>query len=564
MQFTEEERADPLMKKSIKKVEKRTKKADQAQAKIPKKIVKKKERITDSKTGKEVVRLHFEEVEKKPPSKLSHAVKRAPKKVIVSTTHQQIQREEENNVGVESAHKLEEMGESTARVVRSANRSLKLRPYKKARVAERKLEKANIKALYKRHLRENPNLASNPMSRFQQKRAIKKQYAKARVEHMRKDGNRATKSAKAMVKKSKEVLEHTVKSLFIHKKIVLIIGVLVLVVVVLMNCLSSCAVMLNGGTSSVAATTYLSEDEDMLAAEKTYAKKETDLQDELNQYEELHSGYDEYRYELDTISHNPYVLISILSALFQEFRIDEVQDTLTMLFERQYILTEEVTVEVRYREEQVETLDENGVLQIETVEVPYEYSICTVKLENRNLSHIPAEIMGEEQLSMYAAYMATLGNRPDLFPRDQYPNVESSEEYTDYEIPPAALEDATFSAMIQEAEKYLGFPYVWGGANPSTSFDCSGFVSWVINHSGWNVGRRTAQGLFDICTPVGTNNAKPGDLIFFKGTYKTNGVSHVGIYVGDGMMIHCGDPISYASINTNYWQKHFYSFGRLP
>ena len=328
------------------------------------------------------------------------------------------------------------------------------------------------------------------------------------------------------------------------------------------NGLSSCSVLLEGGLSGVAGSTYPSRDEDMLGAEDAYAQMEADLQYELDHYESLHSGYDEYHYDLDEIEHDPYVLMSILTAYHQgEWTLSQVQGTLAMLFEKQYTLTEDVVVETRYRTE-TSTDPETGETTSE--EVPYDYYICYVTLDNFDLSHLPVYIMGEDQLSMYAVYMATLGNRPDLFPQGQYPNASSREDYLDYDVPPEALEDEVFAAMLKEAEKYLGYPYVWGGSSPSTSFDCSGFVSWVINHSGWNVGRLGAQGLCNICTPVSSANARPGDLIFFKGTYDTPGVSHVGIYVGNGMMIHCGSPISYASINTSYWQQHFYTFGRLP
>ena len=254
--------------------------------------------------------------------------------------------------------------------------------------------------------------------------------------------------------------------------------------------------------------------------------------------------------------------MSILTAYHQgEWTLSQVQSTLAMLFDKQYTLTETVVVETRYRTE-TSTDPETGETTSE--EVPYDYYICYVTLDNFDLSHLPVYIMGEDQVSMYAVYMATLGNRPDLFPQSQYPNASTRQDYLDYDVPPEALEDEVFAAMLKEAEKYLGYPYVWGGSSPSTSFDCSGFVSWVINHSGWDVGRLGAQGLCNICTPVSSANAKPGDLIFFKGTYDTPGVSHVGIYVGNGMMIHCGSPISYASINTSYWQQHFYTFGRLP
>lgn len=593
LHFTKEERADPLRKKAIKKVEqvadqaaKATDKAEQtvdqtgkvsdkaeqaadqtekAQDRIQKKRITKKERTTDSNTGKHVVRLQFEEVDKKkPPGKFTHAVKKSSARVISSSVHRQINDAEEDNVGVESAHKVEQAGESSLRFASGANRSIRLRTHKKARVSEKKLEKANVNALYQKHLRSNPSITTNPISRFQQKRAIKKQYAMMRSGRMQKETKNVGKGVKAGTNTTLDILKKVALFIAANSKILLIVGLILLVLVILLNCFSSCSMMLQGGTSSVVATSYPSEDEDMLAAEGAYATKEAILQNELEHYEELHVGYDEYQYELDVISHNPYVLISILTILHQRFQIDGVQDTLTVLFEQQYVLSEEVTTEVRYREETITWIDENGEVQTDTVEVPYDYYTCKVRLENRDLSHLPVELMNEEQLSYYAVYMKTLGNRPDLFPTDEYPNATVPEPYTEYEIPPEILEGVTFAAMINEAEKYLGFPYVWGGSNPSTSFDCSGFVSWVINHSGWNVGRRSAQGLLDICTPISESNAKPGDLIFFVRTYDTPGASHVGIYVGGGMMIHAGDPISYAGINTTYWQDHFYCFGRLP
>ena len=300
--------------------------------------------------------------------------------------------------------------------------------------------------------------------------------------------------------------------------------------------------------SVVSGSTYPSKDEALLGAEDAYAAMEAELQSYLDNYERTHS-YDEYHFDLDEIKHDPYVLMSLLTAYYQkEWTLSDVEGLLDTLFDRQYILTEEVEVETRYDSE----------------DDPYDYYICYVTLENFDLSHLPVYFLSEEQLSLYAMYMQTLGNRPDLFPQSEYPNASGREEYLDYDVPPEALEDETFAAMLAEAEKYLGMPYVWGGSSPATSFDCSGFISWVLNHSGWNVGRMTANGLFNYCTPVSSTNAKPGDLIFFQGTYDTAGASHVGLYVGGGMMIHCGDPISYANINTSYWQSHYLTFGRLP
>jgi hypothetical protein len=565
LQFTDAERADPELEKPIRKAEKAADRADRADAKIPKKTVKTKERVVDPSTGKVTTRLKFEEIDrKKPPSRLAHAVRDAPGNTVLAAAHREIGKDEDDNVGVESAHKLEETAETGGRMAQSAYRSHKLKPYRKAAAAEHRLEKANVHALYHKSLRENPQLASNPLSRFQQKQTIKKQYAAAKragqtVSSAGKTAGNTAKATKTAAKKSGQAAGF----LWRHKKGSLIVIALFLIVCLLLNSLSSCSVLLQGGLSGLAGSTYPAQDSDMLGAEDAYAEMEADLQYELDHYESLHSGYDEYHYDLDEIKHDPYVLVSILTAYHQgEWTLSEAQGTLAMLFEKQYILTERVEVETRYRTETDTWTDEEGNSHTDTYEVPYDYYICYVTLENFDLSHVPVYIMSEEQLSLYAVYMSTLGNRPDLFAG--HPNAAGREDYLDYDVPPEALEDETFAAMLAEAEKYLGFPYVWGGSSPSTSFDCSGFVSWVLNHSGWDVGRLGAQGLCNITTPVSASNARPGDLVFFKGTYDTPGVSHCGIYVGNSMMIHCGDPISYANINSNYWQSHFYTFGRLP
>ena len=565
LQFTDAERADPELEKPIRKADKAADRADRAAAKIPKKTVKKKERVVDPGTGKVMTRLKFEEIDKKkPPSKLAHAVRDAPGNTVLAAAHREIGKDEDDNVGVQSAHKLEETAETGGRMAQSAYRSHKLKPYRKAAIAEHRLEKANVNALYHKSLRENPQLASNPLSRLRQKQAIKKQYAAAK--RAGQTAGTAGKTAGNTVKAAKTAAQKGGQAagfLWRHKKGSLIVIALFLIVCLLLNSLSSCSVLLQGGLSGLAGSTYPAKDSDMLGAEDAYAEMEADLQYELDHYESLHSGYDEYHYDLDEIKHDPYVLVSILTAYHQgEWTLDEVQGTLAMLFEKQYILTERVEVETRYRTETDTWTDEEGNSHTDTYEVPYDYYICYVTLENFDLSHVPVYIMSEEQLSLYAVYMSTLGNRPDLFAG--HPNAAGREDYLDYDVPPEALEDETFAAMLAEAEKYLGFPYVWGGSSPSTSFDCSGFVSWVINHSGWDVGRLGAQGLCDICTPISATDARPGDLIFFKGTYDTPGVSHCGIYVGNSMMIHCGSPISYANINSSYWQSHFYTFGRLP
>ena len=555
LRFTKEERADPALAKPIRKADRAAARADKAQAAIPKKKVR--ERAVDPDTGAVTVHLRFEE-KKKPPSKLTHTLRDAPAGTVLGAVHREIGQIQEDNVGVETAHKSEQAVETAGRLVREGYHSHKLRPYRRAAAAERKLERANINALYHKSLRANPQLASNPVSRWRQRQAIKRQYAAAR--HAGQAGaatTHATYAAKSAAKKS----GHAAGFARRHKRGFLAAAGLLLVLAFFLNGISSCSMLLSGGGGGVAGSTYPSADEAMLGAEAAYAGMEAELQAYLDSYEANHS-YDEYHFDLGEIGHDPYVLISLLTAYHQgAWTLDQVQPTLEMLFDRQYTLTEEVEVETRYRTETRTDSEGNS----HTVQVAYDYYICYVTLEVTDLSHLPVYIMGEDQLSMYATYMATLGNRPDLFPQDQYPGASVAEDYLDYDVPPEALEDEQFAAMLAEAEKYLGYPYVWGGSSPATSFDCSGFVSWVINHSGWDVGRLGAQSLFNICTPVSAENAKPGDLVFFTGTFDCDTpVSHCGIYVGGGMMIHCGSPISYADLTSSYWQEHLYSYARLP
>ena len=563
LQFSDADLAEPKLEKPIKRVKKAAAKADKAQAKIPKKTVVKKERGFDSATGKVKTQLRFEEVDKKkPPSKLTHAVQDAPANFVLSQVHREVRQSEDDNVGVEAAHKVEQAVESGGRLVQSAHRAHQLKPYRAAIRAERKLEQANLDALQKKAEIDSPT--SNPVSKWQQKQAIKKQYAAAKHNQAAQTTAKVAENTAKTAKKAAEKAEEVGKYVWEHRRGFAIAAAILLMLAFLLNGLSSCSVIMDGVGSGIAASTYPSQDADMLGAEAQYCAMEAELQRYLDTYESTHD-YDEYHFDLDTIEHDPYVLISMITALHQgEWTLDEVQGTLQMLFDRQYILTEDVVVETRYRTETDTWTDADGNTHTDTYQVPYDYYICTVTLENFNLSHVPVYIMSEEQLGMYATYMATLGNRPDLFPGSGYIGKYVEGSYTDYDIPPEALDDEVFAAIIKEAEKYLGYPYVWGGSSPSTSFDCSGFVSWVINHSGWDVGRLGAQGLCNICTPVSSANVKPGDLVFFTGTYDTPGVSHVGIYVGNNMMIHCGDPISYANLNSSYWQSHFYRYGRLP
>ena len=574
LQFTEEERATPELQKAIRKSERTADRLDEARAAIPKKKVLTKERTFDEAAGKGKTRLRFEEKEKPiPGGRQQHNPLSRPVQEVGVFVHNKIHSVEKDNSGVEGAHKSEELAErgirAGARQMRKSRRSRKLKPYRAAAKAEKAAFKANADFQYQKALHDNPQLAaSNPVSRFWQKQQIKRQYAKTVRTGGAKSARKAAENTRKAAKKTAEATKKTAAFVGRHWKAFLIAGCALLLFIMISAGISSCSSLFSGGITSVISTSYVSEDADMLGAEADYAALEAELQSRIDNIERDHPGYDEYRYDLDDIEHDPYVLTSILTALHLEYTRAEVQSTLAMLFERQYTLTLTEETEVRYRTERrtgtYTDAEGNTQTYTYTVEVPYNYYILNVKLENFNLSHLPVYIMTEEQLSMYAVYMSTLGNRPDLFPHSAYPNASTLREPTYYEIPPEALEDETFAAIIAEAEKYLGYPYVWGGSNPNTSFDCSGYVSWVINHSGWNVGRLGAQGLCNICTPVTGTQARPGDLIFFKGTYDTPGVSHVGIYVGNGMMIHCGNPISYANVNTTYWKNHFYAYGRLP
>lgn len=538
LQFTDEELAAPEVSKAAKKAAKRIEKLEQAEAKIP------------TKNGAEKPR---------PKSKLQHAVRDAPGAVVRSAAHREIRKSEDDNVGVESAHKLEEAAEQTVRAVETAHRSHQLKPYRNADRAEARADSANLDALQKQAQQQNPELQSNPYSRWQQKRAIKKEYAAAKASGATVSASEVTaKAAKRAAEDTKKASEWIAE----HKKGFLIALAILLVAVFLLNIASSCSVLVEGGVTALGVSTYPSEDSDMLAAEAQYCAMEAELQSKLDNYEATHD-YDEYHFDLDEIGHDPYVLVSALTALKGgAWTLSEVQGELQMLFDKQYILTETVETEIRYRPET--RYDEDG--EPYTVQVPYEYTICTVTLENFDLSHVPVYVMSEDQLALYASYMATLGNRPDLFGDSDYVNrYYGNGSGGSYDIPPEALEDEAFAAIIKEAEKYLGFPYVWGGSSPATSFDCSGFVSYVYNNCGvgWSFGRLSAEGIRQICSYVSQADAKPGDLIFFEKTYNTAGASHIGIYVGNNTMLHCGDPIQYTSISSDYWQSHFLQFGRL-
>jgi hypothetical protein len=509
------------------------------------------------KQGRKVEKAKEKLARQKPPKKPGQ-VKRAGRVASGSVhgfVHGKIFEVEQENVGTEGAHRSELVGESVLRHgSRFVKRKIREHPARAVQKAEARYVKRTADYHFYTAAQEHPELSKNFFARYWQKQRNQKQYQKRAKEAAKQGAKAAGKTAaateKLAVKAAGFVKRHPAGSV--------IALACILLVFLVQSCSSSLVTIGNAGAGALGATTYPSEDGDMLGAEAAYTGLEAELKNYLDTYESTHD-YDEYHFDLDGIEHDPYVLISILSALHEgQWTLSQAAGTLQTLFDRQYILTEEVVVEVRYRTETRTDSEGNDY----EVEIPYNYYICYVTLENKNLSHLPVYFMSEEQMSRYAIYMSTVGNRPDLFPDSPYVDRYITNPPQGYEVPGEYLDDETFATMLSEAQKYIGYPYVWGGSSPATSFDCSGYLSWVINHSGWNVGRQTAQGLYNLCTPV--SSPRPGDLVFFKGTYNTSGVSHCGIYVGDGRMLHCGDPIGYANLNTNYWQSHLYAYGRLP
>ncbi|MDO4515158.1 MAG: C40 family peptidase [Lachnospiraceae bacterium] len=563
LRFTEDDLADDKVRKAADRAEKAVDKAEKAvkKASKPKKKLRTEEDIAKARSSK----LRFEKAEFGPelekPTKGKHMITRASSAAIASKAHGAIAEYEDDNVGVQAVHESEKTVEATAYTVDHAIYSKKLKAYDKAEKLIEKSDDANVDALYQKFKKENPDAPSNPISRWRQKQAIKKEYAAAKA-GTNAAGSAAATSQKASkaAKETKNVTQKLTEFVTSHSKLFLIVGIFLLLFMVAASMFSSCSAMFQGGTQVILGTSFTAEDEDIIGADNDYKALEAALRNQINNIERTHSGYDEYRYELDEINHNPYELAAYLTVKFEDYTREEVQSTLRWLFDQQYELT--LTEEVEIRTGTTTSTDpETG--ETTTEEYEYEYYILNVKLVNKGLNRvIGSSGLTEDEMERYSVLLQTRGNRPDLFGDDIY---ASAGEYTDYDIPGEALTDTRFANMIREAEKYLGYPYVWGGSNPSTSFDCSGFVSWVINNcgNGWNVGRLTANGLMGVCDIIPKSEAKPGDLIFFQGTYDTSGASHVGIYVGDGMMIHCGNPISYASIETSYWQQHFYCFGRI-
>ena len=576
LRFTEDDLSSDAVKKAAGKAEKAAAKAEKAVDKItPKKHRKLRQEadVSASRTAK--LRFSKAKADDIPPkpSGIKRTATHAPVDTLSANVHKSISRYEDDNVGVQTAHQTELGAETAYHVADHAVYSHKLKAYDKAEKLVSKSDKANVNALFEKFKKDNPNASSNPLSRWQQKHNIKKEYAAARAG---KGGKATAKGAEKTAKGAKSLTQKITDFCVSHKTVLLWVLAIGLLFMVISGMFSSCSTMFQGGTQVVLGTSFTAEDEDILGSDEDYTALENDLRSQVDNIESTHPGYDEYRYALDEIGHNPYELASYLTVVFEDYTREEVQATLQQLFEQQYELILEEEVEIRTRTEtrtgtRTHTDPETGETWEEEyeyeVEVEYEYYILNVTLRNYGLGNvIRSSGLSADQLERYEVLLETLGNRSYLFGEDVSSAPGGGGEYTDYDIPGEALTDTAFANMIREAEKYLGYPYVWGGSSPSTSFDCSGFVSWVINNcgNGWSVGRQTANGLKNLCDIIPPSEAKPGDLIFFQGTYNTSGASHVGIYVGNGMMIHCGDPISYASIQTNYWQQHFYCFGRIP
>ena len=545
-----------------------------------------KRKLKGTKNNEQTLRHGKKPIEKKQSGKLKSAV-------VSQQLHRKIaEADEDDNIGVESVNRGVQVAEAGADVARGTVQKVKKygnKLHDRAVKPEISAEKETL-----RHVEEEfsegvktvatakttgaaaePAGRSNPLSRFIQRKSIKQEYAAARGGRAASQAAGRAATSTTVKEKAQQIVHSAGEFLKGHAGAIAIGGAFIFLLVFLFTQLSSCSSMAGGSGGTLLGSSYTAEDADIIGANEDYKTLEAELRSEIDNIESTHPGYDEYRYNLAEINHNPYVLTSYLTVKYEDYTRAEVQSELQALFDKQYELELEEEVEIRTRTETrtgttTYTDPETGETTEEyeyEVEVEYEYYILNVTLKNKTLEAAVFDSgMTDDERERYMVLNETMGNRPYLFEGDVYANVIPSSEYLDYDIPGEALSDVRFARMIQEAEKYLGYPYVWGGSSPSTSFDCSGFVCWVINHcgNGWNYGRTTAEGLRQQLSIIPRSEAKPGDIIFFQGTYNTSGASHVAIYVGDRMMIHCGNPIQYASINSSYWQAHFYCFGRLP
>jgi len=578
LRFSPDDLADAKVRRAAEKAEKAVEKADAAKARLPSKKLRTKTTTAQAQGEKlrfgkkEIV---VEETVKKPAAIGKKAAAKGAAASVSGAVHKQASEYQDDNVGVQAVNETTGAAEAAVQTGDTLRYSHKLKNYHHAEKLEARADKANVEALFQKEASKNPGAASNPFSRWRQKQAIRKEYAAMKAgkesagtaaSHAVSGGAKAAQGAGKAAKEGKNIGTWAVNVVKSHGHVLLALGGLLLVILIVAGSISSCSVFMQGGTNVVIDTSYTAEDADILGVEEDYKEMEAELQTRLDNIEDEYDGYDEYRISSDQIGHDPYELASYLTIVFQSYKRDQVQSTLQELFDSQYELTVEEEVEIRTREVEHSSTDpETGEEDTWTETEEYEYYILNVNLKNNGLGKAITEAgLTEDEMSRYAVLMQTYGNRREIFGDNPY--AVAVEDVLHYDIPGEALTDEKFRRMIAEGEKYLGYPYVWGGSSPSTSFDCSGFVSWVVNHSGngWSVGRQTAEGLRQCCSIIPKSSAKPGDLIFFKGTYNTSGASHVGIYVGDGMMLHCGKPIQYASCETSYWQSHFYCFGRLP
>ncbi len=582
LRFTDADLANEKVRKAAEKAEKAVDKADGAKARLPSRKL----RTKTTAASAEGAKLRFGKKEfvaeeiKKPRPVAAKATAKSAAASMSGTVHKQATEYQDDNVGVQAVNETNGAAETAVQTADTVHYSHKLKSYNRAAKLESKADRANVEALYQKVVAVNPEkVSSNPISRWRQKQAIRKEYAAIKAGQANAGaaassavhgGAGAAKTAGKAVKEGRDIGTLAANFVKSHSHVLLIAGGLLMIILIVAGSISSCSVFMNGGTNVVIDTSYTAEDADILGAEEDYADLESALQTRIDNIRSEYDGYDEYNITCDQIGHNPYELASYLTVTFENYKRNEVQGALQDLFDSQYELTIEEVVETRYRTETRESTStdpETGEETTDTyeVEVPYDYYILNVTLKNRSMgTAINESGLDEDSMQRYAILMQTYGNKPEIFAGN--PNAIQVQDVLHYDIPGEALTDEKFRKMITEAEKYLGYPYVWGGASPSTSFDCSGFVSWVINHcgNGWSYGRLTAEGLRQVCRIIPKSEAKPGDLIFFQGTYNTSGASHVGIYVGNGMMIHCGNPIQYASTETSYWQQHFYCIGRLP
>lgn len=577
MRFSPDDLADAKVRRAAEKAEKAVEEADAAKARLPSKKLRTKTTTAQAQGEKlrfgkkEIV---VEETVKKPAAIGKKAAVKGAAASVSGTVHKQAAEYQDDNVGVQAVNETTGAAEAAMQTGDTLRYSHKLKNYHHAEKLEAKADKANVEALFQKEASKNPGAASNPFSRWRQKQAIRKEYAAMKAgkesagtaaSHAVGGGAKAAQGAGKAVKEGKNIGTWAVNFVKSHGHVLLMLGGLLMVILIVAGSISSCSVFMQGGTNVVIDTSYTAEDADILGVEEDYKEMEAELQTRLDNIEDEYDGYDEYRISSDQIGHDPYELASYLTIVFQSYKRDQVQSTLQELFDSQYELSVEEEVETRTREVEHSSTDpETGEEDTWTETEEYEYYILNVNLKNNGLGKAIMEAgLTEDEMSRYAVLMQTYGNRREIFGDNPY--AVAVEDVLHYDIPGEALTDEKFRRMIAEGEKYLGYPYVWGGSSPSTSFDCSGFVSWVVNHSGngWSVGRQTAEGLRQCCSIIPKSSAKPGDLIFFKGTYNTSGASHVGIYVGDGMMLHCGKPIQYANCETSYWQSHFYCFGRL-